>query len=133
MVFVRYCEQGEIQSRFVSLEPEEKDNAVNITAAIEQACQMHLKFAGDDFKSKLVGFGSDGPALAAMVLLRQRWSCFGSDGAAVMQGRGHWNAPEEAALVTVNCGIVTGYCDCFIPKTNRGQTPVRKSTRSAEC
>ena len=43
MVFVRYCEQGECC--FVFLEPVEKSNAVNITAAIEQACQTHLEFA----------------------------------------------------------------------------------------
>ena len=29
----------------MSLEPVEKSNAVNITAAIEQACQTHLEFA----------------------------------------------------------------------------------------
>ena len=56
MVLVRYCEQGEIRSRFVSLEPVEKGNAVNITAAMKQACQAHLQCAGDDFKTKLVGF-----------------------------------------------------------------------------
>ena len=39
MVFVRYCEQGEIRPRFVSLEPVEKGSAVNITTAIKQACQ----------------------------------------------------------------------------------------------
>ena len=79
----------------MSLEPVGKSNAVNITTAIEQACQTHLEFAGDVFKSKRVGFSSDG--------------------AAVMQRRGHWTAPEEAALVAVNCRIVSGCCDCFIP------------------
>ena len=39
MVFVMYCDEGDIRSHFVSQEPVEKGSAVNITTAIKQACQ----------------------------------------------------------------------------------------------
>ena len=63
MVFVRYSDCGLIRSRFVSLEPVEKGTAVNITAAITQACHKQLNLEGTNFTTKLIGFGSDGASV----------------------------------------------------------------------
>ena len=59
IIYMRYCRQGVVSVKFVSLQSFHKGSAVNIKAAVDNGMgSLYGKW-----KSKIVAFGSDGAAV----------------------------------------------------------------------